>query len=239
MKLEKKRHEYFQQLTENYSPDSICIPDMPMRLDNNCKEGAWFMGETNYGQRLSLIAVNFSKRLHRGNEYTEGGTPLGQLYFIPVSGGLGTDENGNEIKLPLNICYYTLIKNSKSGKSGSLINFGQKATLAQSQGYDYREVIWIPRFVKKSGTITNDSGQKESASWYIIDWNFITPEQQEPEQFKRVEKVISILQDENELKRLYDPGLERESICIDGKSQDEILQITQSLKQQTKMLTGK
>lgn len=236
MTTKKQRHEFFNKLAQDYDSTAICIPDMAMRLDNNCKEGAWFLGETNYGNRLQVIAVKFSKRLHVGNEYTDPGNPMGQLWFVPVVGGIGSDEQGNEIQLPLNICYYTLIKNSKSGKSGSLINFGQKATLCQSQGYDFREVIWIPRFIKKSGMITNEAGQKESASWYVLDWSFIKPEEQATEQFNRVQKTIEILQSEDQMQRLFDPGLEKESRCVDGMTSAEIAALAQNLK--LKALTG-
>ncbi len=63
--------------------------------------------------------------------------------------------------------YYTLVKNSSSGKSGSLINFGQKAVLAQSQGYDYREVVWTASFKKKSATI-----EGEAVCYYVLDFEY-------------------------------------------------------------------
>lgn len=231
-----QRHSYFQQLTKSFSPDAIYIPDMAMRLDANCKEGAWFLGSSNYSSRLQLLAIKFSRRLHFGNQYISPGTPLGQLWFVPVAGGIGCDEQGNEIQLPLNICYYCIIRNSRSGKSGSLINFGQKATLVQASGYDYREVIWCPRFVKKSGTITNDSGQPENASWYILDLGFIPPEEQPQPMFDQVRKIIEILQSEEQMSRLFDPNLETESCCVDGMSSAEIAVLAQNMKQ--KALAG-
>lgn len=231
--MKQQRHQYFQKQTEGFSREAILIPDMPMRLDNNCKEGAWQLGSSTFGQRLQLLAVKFSHRIHFGNEYIAPGTPIGQLWFVPVAGGVGTDEQGKETQLPLNICYYCLLKNSRSGKSGSLINFGQKATLVQAQGLDYREVVWCPRFVKKSGTIINDAGQPENASWYILDWSFITPDNQPEPIFNRVRSVIEILQSEEQMARLFDPTLETESRCVDELSSNEISTLSASLKQKT------
>ncbi len=84
--MTQQRHKYFQKQTEGFSPEAILIPDMPMRLDNNCKEGAWQLGSSTFGQRLQLLAVKFSRRIHFGNDYITPGTPIGQLWFVPVAG---------------------------------------------------------------------------------------------------------------------------------------------------------
>ncbi len=160
-KTHRSRHQFFASQTEGFTSDAIYIPDSPLFLKNNCKEGAWQLGDTNYGNRLKLAALKFSRYLHIGNDTLDPGTPIGQLWFCPLDGGVGSDEQGNEIRLALNLVYYTLLKNSKSGKSGSLINFGQKAALLQAEGIDYREVVWIPRFVKKSGTLIDILSSEE------------------------------------------------------------------------------
>ncbi len=138
------RHKYFQSSSKDaFSPDALIVPENAMCLRNDCKESQWYLGETPYGNRLKFICLKFNRRI-AVEEYgvIAPGTPLGQIWFVPIAAG----ESPNGQPLPTNVVYYTLIKNSSSGKSGSLINFGQKAVLAQSQEYDYREVVWTASF---------------------------------------------------------------------------------------------
>lgn len=178
METQNQRHDFFKEIHQDFDSTSVYIPDMAMRLDNNCKEGAWFLGDTSYGNVLHMLMIKFSKRMHKGNDYYDLGMPFGELWFVPINGGKGGNEKGKETQLPLNCVYYTVLKNSRSQRSGSLINFGQKAVMCMSQGFDYREVVWVPRFLKKSGLVTNSLGQQENASWYVLDWSFILPHNQ-------------------------------------------------------------
>ncbi len=225
----RARHKFFAEQNTGYTTDSIYIPDSPLFLKNNCKEGSWQLGDTNYGNRLKLAALKFSRYLHMGNEALAPGTPLAQLWFVPLEGGIGADELGNEIQLALNLVYYTLLKNSKSGKSGSLVNFGQKAALLQGQGIDYREVVWIPKFIKKSGTVTNDIGQAESASWYVLDWGYIKPESQDESTYNKIGNLIDILNSTEEMGKLIDPIVEGECRCVDGLKPQQIAQLANSM----------
>ena len=220
------RHQFFIEQTKHFTADALCVPDMALALRNDCKEGAWYLGETSYGSRLQFIAVKFSRRL-AGHNFgsVAAGTPLGQLWFVPIAGGIGSDEHGNEIRLPLNLVYYTVLKNSSSNKSGSLINFGQKATLVQSQGYDYREVIWTPVFRKKSATIDG-----EAVSYYVLDWLYQLPEQMDAATYKRVEQVVEVLRSPDELAKLFDPNLEATTRCVDGLTAPEMTALMENLK---------
>jgi len=225
----RKRHSFFSDRAAGFDPKAILIPDNALALRNNCKEGRWVLGDTNYGDRLKLVALKFSRYLHKGNDVLAPGTPIGQLWFCPIEGGIGTDENGNETRLALNLVYYTLLKNSKSGKSGSLLNFGQKAAQLQAFGYDFREVVWTPRFVKKSGTVINDAGQPEAASWFVLDWNHILPQDQDDATYEKIGNLINILTDGQEMEKLLDPTLLADHECIDGLSNPEIVQVKQNL----------
>ncbi len=104
--------------------------------------------------------------------------------------------------------YYTLLKNSSSGKSGSLINFGQKAVLAQSQGYDYREVVWTATFKKKSATIDG-----EAVSYYVLDFGYSEPDEAA---LKRVDQAVAVLESQEDMQKLFDPALEAATQCVDG-----------------------
>ncbi len=225
----RTRHKFFKEQTVAFNPDAILIPDNAQVLRNNCKEGRWMLGETNYGDRLKLVALKFSKFLHKGNDVLAPGTPIGQLWFVPLSGGVGTDENGNETQLAHNLVYYTNLKNSKSGKSGSLLNFGQKAAQLQALGFDFREVAWQPKFVKKSGTVINDMGIPEAASWFVLDWSFTLPFDQDDETYNKIGNIISLLSDRTEMDKLFDPAMLAEHEQVDRLSPQEILQLAQSM----------
>ena len=225
----RSRHKFFKQETSAFNPDGIIIPENALALRNNCKEGRWMLGDTSYGDRLKIVALKFSRYLHKGNDVLPPGTPVGQLWFCPIEGGEGTDENGNKTELALNLVYYTLLKNSKSGKSGSLLNFGQKAAQLQARGYDYREVLWQPKYVKKSGTVINEAGNPEAASWYVLDWGFTLPEAQEDITYNKIGNIINILSDGGEMEKLLDPTMLAEHQCVDELSPQEVISLAQSL----------
>ncbi len=122
-----------------------------------------------------------------------------------------------------------MLKNSKSGKSGSLLNFGQKAAQLQALGFDFREVVWQPKFVKKSGTVTNDLGIQEAASWYVLDFNFTLPKDQDDATYNKIGNIISILSDRTEMDKLLDPAMLAEHEQVDHLSPQEIVQLAQSM----------
>ncbi len=105
-------------------------------------------------------------------------------------------------------------------RSGSLKNFGCQVAIAQSQGYDPRELVWIPKFIKKSAAITNEAGITESASWYVIDWMWRICSTEED---KVLDNCVSILQNPDQMELLFDMDLEATSISVEGMSQREIL----------------
>jgi hypothetical protein len=187
----------------------LIIPEMAVFCRNDCKEGKWMIGESDYGSKLEFFVIHFSRRV---SEYMDGRIAQGQIWFTPISGDI-----------PKGIVYYTLIKNSSSGRSGSLKNFGCQVAIAQSQGFDPRELIWIPKFIKKSAAITNEAGITESASWYVIDWTWRECKQEDEE--KLLDNCVAIIQNPAQMEMLFDMDLEATSICVDGMSQKEILTI--------------
>lgn len=203
------KREFFQA-TQN--KEGLIIPEMAIFCKNDCKEGKWVLGETSYGDELQFAIVGFNRRISVVS-YIDEPIPQAQIWFTPISG-----------KLPKGIVYYTLIKNSKSGKSGSMRNFGQQCAIAQSIGYDPREVIWIPKFIKKSGAIKNeDTGEIESASWYVLDFSF--REENTEEESAVIDQTVAIMQSEQQMHLLYDMELDKSSVCVDGMSREEIANI--------------
>jgi hypothetical protein len=199
------RHQYFESTPKN---TGLVIPEMAVFLKNDCKAGCWVVGETEYGSKLEFLLVRFSRRV---SEYMGGRIAQGQIWLTPVSG-----------EVPKGIVYYTLIKNSKSGRSGSLKNLGCQVAIAQSQGYDPRELVWCAKFVKKSAAITDENGTVQNASWYVLDWSFRVCTAEEE---KVLDNTVAIIQDPNQMELLFDMDLEATSICVDGMNQKEILQL--------------
>jgi len=228
-KTKRERHSYFREQTAGFDNNAILIPDNALVLRNNCKEGRWVLGETNYGDRLQLVILKLSKYLHKGNDSIAPGTPIGQIWFVPIAGGVGTDENGDETKLALNLVYYTTLKNSKSGKTGSLQNFGNKAAQLRAQGYDHREILWKPKFVSKSKPVTKASGETEMASWYVLDWSYVLPEDQDDSTYEKIGRIIDILGDKSEMAKLSDPLMLKEHECLDDLSPAQAMQLAASL----------
>ena len=167
------------------------------------------IGETEYGSNLEFFILKFSRRI---SEYMGDKIAQGQIWFTPVSGGI-----------PPGIVYYSLIKNSKSGRSGSLRNFGQQVAIAQSKGYDPRELIWQPKFIKKSGAVPDENGELQSATWYVLDWGFRSVSSEE--EFQILDNVVAVLSNPIQEASLFDMELENSSICVDGMTQQEILQL--------------
>jgi hypothetical protein len=199
------RHKFFESTPKN---TGLVIPEMAVFLKNDCKSGCWTVGETEYGSKLEFFVVHFSRRV---SEYMGGRIAQGQIWLTPIGGDV-----------PKGIVYYTLIKNSKSGRSGSLKNFGCQLAIAQSQGYDPRELVWCPKFIKKSAAISDESGTVQNASWYVLDWSF---RECNTEEEKTLDNTIAIIQSPDQMELLFDMDLEASSICVDGMNQKEILRL--------------
>ena len=197
------RNKFFESTPKN---TGLVIPEMAVFLKNDCKSGCWTIGETEYGSKLEFLIIHFSRRV---SEYMDGRIAQGQIWLTPIAG-----------EIPDGIVYYTLIKNSRSGRSGSLKNFGCQVAIAQSQGYDPRELVWIPKFVKKSGAIEDENGVMQNASWYVLDWSW-RPCKAEEE--KILDNTVAIMQDSERMQMLFDMDLEATSVCVDGMNQKEIL----------------
>jgi hypothetical protein len=213
---QSKIADFFKLNTPNQN-QGLVVPEIPVFCKNDCKEGRWMIGESEYGNKMEMLILNFSKRIQDINLYSvREATPQeyrriaqGQVWFTPISG-----------EIPGNIIYYTLIKNSKSGKSGSLKNFAQQLAIAQSLGFtDPRQLVWMPRFVKRSGAIPDENGVMQSATWYVLDWAF---REVEAKELPALENCVGVMSDPEQMAMLYDPDLEGDSICVDGLSPQQV-----------------
>lgn len=166
-----------------------------------------FVGHKAFLLNLLLPSPPYSRK--RSNESL---IPQGQIWLTALNG----------FDVPAGIVMYTLIKNSKSGKAGSLKNFAQQVALCQAEGYDPREVVWQPKFVKKSGAIPDENGVMQAASWYVLDFSYREPSESE---YPLIESVVAILESPPQLAMLYDIDLEGTSVCVDGYSPQEVREL--------------
>ena len=174
---------------------------------------AWYLGDTSYGGVLKFICLKFSHLVASEDFFIEGlgvireGSPLGQLWLVPVQAG----KSPGGQPLPTNVVYYTLLRNfqgdSPVSLSGSLINFKQKALLARSVGFDYRELIWTATFKNKLTVARGRDGQH-----YILDFEYAEPDEAT---LSRLDQTVAVLESEALMSRLYDPVIGAVTWCSD------------------------
>ena len=203
------RHKYFlDRSSQLYKPEALIVPEMPLQITADLEQGRYYLGDMEAGSELELFALRFSHRLSTSDcGFASAGALMGELWFSLLSGSR---------HLPTNLTYYMLLANSKSGKRGGLMNFQQQATIAMSRGYDFREVVWMPRFVKRAGF-----------TFYALLWQWREPILDE---LKKLDSCVDVLESEVAMGKLHDPALEATSRCVDGMSQDEIEQLAKNLR---------
>lgn len=209
------RHQYFAS-RGTFSTDSLIVPEKPLYLRNDAYKGLWYLGETCYGRQLRFICLKFSRRIVV-QEFdldslgvVKPGLILGQLWFIPVQAG----KSPNGQSLPTNLVFYTLLRNFQDGRLGSLLNFEQKAVLAQSQGYDFREIVWTAAFHKKLARI-------RKIRYLVLDFGYSEPDEVE---LVQMDRLVTVLESPMDMARLHDPVLDAVTQCVDEPSQWQLHQ---------------
>ena len=202
------RHEYFLNRTRQTYTPALTVPDTPLYLANDCDEGKYYLGDLDCGDELQLFVLLLSKRIS-SNDYAfaKAGALLGQLWFTPVS--------GSDL-LPESLVYYTILTSSMMGSKGSLANFVQQSTIATSRGYDHRELVWSPRFTRKS-----------SYRSFSLVWEWREPT---TEELRKLDACVGVLESEASMGKLHDLVVEATTQSIDGLSRDEIEQLAKNLR---------
>ena len=202
------RHEYFLKQSNQICKPGLIVPEMPLHIVADLEQGRYYLGDTECGSELELFALKFSHRISTSDYgFASAGALMGQLWFAPISGSR---------HLPENLVYHMLLANSKSGKRGGLMNFQQQATIAMSRGYDFREVVWMPRFVRRSGF-----------TFYALSWEWREPTLEE---LNKLDSCVSVLESNADMGKLHDPTMEATSRCVDGMTQEEIEQLAKNLR---------
>ena len=131
-------------------PDNaIIVPELPLTVRNNCQSGKWTIGDNEYGSKVGMTILKFSKFF--GSLGQTINTIWGQLWFVAESG-----------ELPQNVLMVTYVKGR------SLRDFNRLVASVQSQGIEPAEGIFIPEFIKHSGQKPDDSGVIKPINYYSL-----------------------------------------------------------------------
>lgn len=178
--------------------DAILVPEMPISVRNNCQSGQWTIGDTDYGSKCSMTILKFSK-FFGGLGQTEH-TLWGQIWFVAESGDL-----------PKGVVMVTYLK------SRGLSDFNRLVTDVQAKGVEPATGIFIPEFIKYSGSKPDESGIVRPTNYYGLKWSW-----KERTDWSVVEQAAVVLSEPSNLSRMIDLEGTRKMQCLDGLSPQEI-----------------
>lgn len=176
---------------------ALLVPEIPIAVRNNCQSGQWVIGDTDYGSKVSMTIIKFSKFF--GNLGQTINTLWGQIWFIAESG-----------ELPQGVLMVTYIKGR------SLNDFNRLIASVQSQGIEPATGIFLPEFVKHSGQKPDENGVVKPINYYSLKWRW-----QERTDWSIIQQVAAVLSDENNLSRMIDLEGTRKMVCLDNLSAEE------------------
>jgi hypothetical protein len=178
--------------------NAIVVPELPMAAKNNCQSGKWTIGDEEYGSKLAMTILKFSKFF--GTLGQTENTLWGQIWFVAEGG-----------ELPHNVVMVTYIKGR------SLSDFSRLVATVQAKGVEPAEGVFIPEFIKRSGQKPDENGVIKPINYYTLNWDWI-----ERSNWEMVEEAAIVLSDPNNVNRMVDLAGTREMICIDNMPPNEI-----------------
>mgnify|MGYP000326738048 CR=1 FL=1 len=170
---------------------AILVPEIPINVRNNCQSGKWEMGETDYGSKVSMTVLKFSKFF--GSLGQTHNTMFGQLWFVAESG-----------ELPQGVLLVTYIK------TRSLASFYRMVASVQARGVEPATGIFIPEFVKHSGSKPDENGVFKPTNYYSLKWQW-----KERTDWTVVEQAAAVLAEPGNQARLIDYDGTRKMTCLD------------------------
>lgn len=133
--------------------DSVLVPEIAISVRNNCQSGQWFIGDSEYGNKIAISIVKFSKFF--GSLGQTNNTLYGQLWFVAEAG-----------ELPKGVVFCTYIKGR------SLSDFTRKVTEVSARGIEPANGIFVPVFVKHSGSKPDETGVAKPINYYSLKWDW-------------------------------------------------------------------
>ncbi|MEM1168328.1 MAG: hypothetical protein AAGJ08_04410 [Cyanobacteria bacterium P01_H01_bin.35] len=176
---------------------ALLVPEIPIAVRNNCQSGQWVIGDTDYGSKVSMTILKFSKFF--GNLGQTINTLWGQLWFVAESG-----------ELPQGVLMVTYIK------SRSLNDFNRLIASVQANGVEPATGIFIPEFVKHSGQKPDENGVVKPINYYSLKWRW-----QERTDWSIIHQAAAVLSEESNLSRMIDLEGTRKMVCLDDLSPNE------------------
>lgn len=178
--------------------NAIVVPELPIAAKNNCQSGKWTIGDEEYGSKVAMTVLKFSKFFgHLGQARN---TLWGQLWFV-VEGG----------EMPHNVVMTTYIKGR------SLSDFNRLVASVQARGVEPAEGVFVPDFVKHSGQKPDENGVIKPINYYSLKWDW-----KERTDWEKVEQAAIVLSDPDNLSRMIDLEGTREMVCLDNLPPSEI-----------------
>ncbi len=178
--------------------DAILVPEMPLNVRNNCQSGRWVVGDEEYGSKVSMTILKFSKFF--GTLGQTSNAIWGQVWFVAESGDL-----------PLGVVLVTYIK------SRSLSDFNRLITSIQARGIEPATGIFDPNFIKHSGQKPDDSGVLKPINYYSLKWSW-----QERKDNSELEKYAAVLAEKSNHSRMIDMDGTRQMVCLDNLAPDKV-----------------
>lgn len=178
--------------------NALVVPELPIRARNNCQSGQWTLGDEDYGSKLTMTILKFSKFF--GNLGQTKHTLFGQIWFIAEAG-----------ELPHDVLLVTYIK------SQSLRDFNRLVATVQARGIEPAEGLFVPSFVKHSGQKPDEMGVMKQINYYSLKWDWI-----ERSNWDMIEKAAAVLADPQNQARMIDLEGTCEMICLDNLPPNEI-----------------
>ncbi|MBK4732354.1 hypothetical protein JJD41_21150 [Oxynema sp. CENA135] len=178
--------------------NAIVVPELPLAVRNNCQSGKWTIGDEEYGSKLSMTILKFSKFF--GSLGQTHNTLWGQIWFVAESG-----------ELPKGVVMVTYIKGR------SLSDFNRLVASVQARGIEPAEGIFIPEFLKHSGQKPDETGVLKPINYYSLKWDWL-----ERSEWDSLEQAAAVLSDSQNLSRMIDLESTTNMVCLDNLPPHEI-----------------
>jgi hypothetical protein len=183
-------------------PDNaIIVPELPLNVRNNCQSGKWTIGDDEYGSKIEMTILKFSKFF--GSLGQTSNTIWGQIWFVAESG-----------EIPKNVVMVTYIKGR------SLRDFSRSIASVQSRGIEPAEGIFAPEFIKHSGQRPDETGTIKPINYYSLKWNWV-----ERDDWSMVEKAAAVLEEPSNQSLMVDLEGTASMICIDNLPPHQVAEL--------------
>lgn len=201
-----KRLDFFKKSTEAMQNQGVIISETPFEVLCDLSAGKFKDASSNsLGEEMSMFVLKFGRTwgIPPWNK-DEDAKPefFGELWFNAVDGKLGKEAGRLVCKMlkPLR----------------QLRFFEQQATKLMGGGYDYREVVWVPKFEEKGGV----DKEGKATKYYTIKWDYRFPQGKEEE--NKLMAIAGILEADPELSQCRDDStglLYLEDLSTDQRKQ--------------------